>query len=81
MQFKQHLQHALSKLKDPSTVSTANEEIESLLTLNNGMSDQERMSYLLYHINEEFNETMKPVLKRELIRLIGKAAEIFQEAF
>jgi hypothetical protein len=34
----------------------------------------------MYHINESFNDAgnMKPTLRRELIKMVGRIAEIFE---
>ena len=84
MQFKQHIQHAFHKLSDPSTVSTAHFELEELIRGPHAIGDQERMTTVLYHINEEFsgNEStsMKSTLRRELIKLVAKVAEVFEES-
>jgi len=44
------------------------------------MSHQEKISCVIYHINESFTETgsMKPTLRRELIKMMAKLAEIFE---
>ena len=38
----------------------------------------ERMNVVVYHLTE-FNDTMKPFQRKELIRLLGSAAEVFEE--
>ena len=93
MKFKQAILQSFNKFKDPATVQKAQEEIEDLindtstkLTANStSLTDTEKMSIILYHISEEFsgNESgsMKPSLRRELIKLMARLAEIYEESF
>lgn len=78
IQFKSRLQHLLSKLSDPSTVATAHQEILELIS-SGGEKSTEYRGIMLYHIQEEFNvsesTSMKPCLKKELVRLVAKLAE------
>ena len=83
MQFKSALQGAITKLSEPSTVQQGQDEIEDLMVMSVQLSEQDRMNVVLYHVSEMFSSgetgSMKPCLKRELMRAIAKVAEVFQE--
>eukprot|EP00347_Sterkiella_histriomuscorum_P010202 403377213 len=75
-QFRQVLLASLNKLSDQSTIKSATEEVYQLLkehTINN-----ERLNVVIYHITE-FHDTMKTFQRREHIKLLGVAAEIYQD--
>jgi leucyl-tRNA synthetase len=75
-QFRQVLLQSLNKLGDQSTIKAANEEVVALMQEH--VINSERMNVVIYHLTE-FNDTMKSYQRRELIKLIGVAAENFQE--
>ena len=83
MHFKSALQAAITKLAEPSTVQQGQEEIEDLMVLSVHLSEQDRMNVVLYHVSEMFSSgetgSMKACLRRELMRVIAKVAEVFQE--
>jgi len=76
-QFKQHLFLTLSKLADPHTVKPALEEVRVLMTEH--ITNTDRMNAFLLMLSES-NEHTKPHHKKELVKLYGVAAEIFEEA-
>jgi hypothetical protein len=40
--------------------------------------NSERMNVVIYHLTE-FNDTMKPFQRKELIKLLASSAEVFQD--
>lgn len=76
-QFRQCLVMTLAKFGDSHTQKNALEEVKELMTEH--ITNTDRMNVFLQIISE-FNEHMKPNHKKELIKLYGLAAEIFEEA-
>jgi hypothetical protein len=46
--------------------------------MNEYVTNNERMNVVIYHVTE-FNDTMKTFQRKEHIKILGNAAEIFQE--
>jgi hypothetical protein len=67
----------LAKLGDSHTQRSALDEVRELMTEH--ITNTDRMNAFLYMISE-FNEHTKPNHKKELIKLYGMGAEIFEEA-
>jgi len=67
----------LSKLGESHTYKTAIEEIKELMTEH--ITNTDRMNAFLLALSEH-NEHMKPNHKKEMVKLYGSAAEIFEEA-
>ena len=68
---------SLSKYSDPLTAKQAHDEVHELMTEH--VTNTDRMNTFL-HMLSETNEHMKPHHKKELIKVYGQAAEIFEEA-
>lgn len=66
-QFRQMILISLGKLRDQSTVKTANEELRELMTEH--VTNADRMNVLLFHICD-FNDSMKPNQKKEHLKLL-----------
>lgn len=49
-----------------------------MILMSDHVSNSERMNVVVYHLTE-FNDTMKSFQRKELIRLLGNAAEVFDE--
>ena len=73
-QFRQCLLHSMNKLGDQSTIKSALEEVTVLMK--DYVINGERLNVVVYHLTE-FNDTMKGFQRRELIKLMGIASEIF----
>jgi hypothetical protein len=67
----------LGKFSDNHTLKTGIEEMKKLMM--NDITDTDRMNTFLNAISDH-NEHMKPVQKKEYIKLYGLAAEIFEES-
>lgn len=67
----------LAKFGDNATLKYAQEEIRELMV--EQISDSERMTTFI-HLISDVNEHMKPMQKREHMRLFGLLGEIFGEA-
>ncbi|CDW90612.1 microtubule-associated protein tortifolia1-like [Stylonychia lemnae] len=76
-QFRQCLVMSLSKFGDPQTIKQAADEIRELMTEH--ITNTDRMNAFLLLL-QEHNEHMKPNHRKELIKIYGTAAEIFEEA-
>lgn len=68
---------SLAKFNDPLTAKQAHDEIHELMTEH--VTNTDRMTTFLQMLSET-NEHMKPHHKKELIKLYGQAAEIFEDA-
>jgi hypothetical protein len=74
-QFRQALLIALGKYKEISTQKTAQDEVRELMTEH--VTNNERMNVLIFHICD-FNDSMRANQKKEHIKLLGQAGEIFE---
>jgi hypothetical protein len=68
---------SLSKLGDNNTLKSAHDEIRELMTEH--ITNTDRMNSFLLMLSE-FNDHMKPNQKKEMIKLYGEAAEVFEES-
>jgi hypothetical protein len=68
---------SLSKLSDPLTIKQANDEVHELMTEH--ITNTDRMNSFLFMLAEH-NEHMKINQRKEMIKIYGQAAEIFEEA-
>lgn len=68
---------SLSKLNDPQTIKTAQDEVKELMTEH--ITNTDRMNAFIT-MAAEVNEHQKPNQKKEMIKLYGMAAEIFEES-
>ena len=68
---------SLSKFGEPHTMRIAHDEVRELMTEH--ITNTDRMNAFLFALSES-NEHMKVQHKKELIKIYGEAAEIFEEA-
>lgn len=76
-EFKRALLKILSKLGNNHTVAIAWDEIRRFMA--NDITDHEHMIMFLNMIAES-NDHMKPLQRKETLRIFGVAAEIFEDA-
>lgn len=76
-QFRQMLLLSLSKLADSDTIATAHTEIREIMQVH--IINTDRMNCFLASLAES-NEYMKVNQKKELVKLYGEAAAVFEEA-
>lgn len=68
---------SLAKFNDPLTTKQASDEVHELMTEH--ITNTDRMNAFLFMLAEH-HDHMKVHHKRELIKVYGAAAEIFEEA-
>ena len=75
--YKRNLLKTLSKFGAAHTIAIAQEEIRKFMTVE--ITDHEHMILFLTLVGES-NDHMKPMQKKEYIKIFGLASEIFEEA-
>ena len=68
---------SLSKFGEPHTMRIAHDEVKELMTEH--ITNTDRMNSFLFSLSES-NEHMKIQHKKELIKIYGESAEVFEEA-
>jgi hypothetical protein len=77
--FKQCLRMTLSKLSDTHTVKTAQDELQELMTEHITNTDRMNSFWQALAVESSHHDT-KMAHKKEIIKVYGKAAEVFEEA-